>query len=113
MNSTRDYLQDILEELNDIIEFTTEGEAYFMEDVKTQKAVIRSYEVVGEICKRLDNNFREIHTQIDWRRLITFRDFLAHSYQVIALRYIWDAVKDVHNLRQTFQNLFESLPPDK
>lgn len=82
-----DYLQDILQELEDIAAFTTEGETAFSQDVKTQKAVIRSYEVVGEICKRLSSDLRSNNAQIDWRKLITFRDFLAHNYELIALRY--------------------------
>lgn len=43
-----DYLRDMVQELDDIAHFTLEGEASFMRDVKTQKAVIRSYEVIGE-----------------------------------------------------------------
>ncbi len=107
-----DYLRDLLRELDDIIAFTAEGETVFMQDVKTQKAVIRSYEVVGEIGKRLSEEFRNGYVQIDWRRLITFRDFLAHNYELIGLRYVWDAVKDIHNLRTAFQTILESLPAD-
>lgn len=110
--STADYLYDILREIDDIIAFTVEGEAVFMQDVKTQKAVIRSYEVIGEIGKRLPDDFRTANTSIDWRRLITFRDFLAHNYELIGLRYVWDAVKDVHNLRETVKSLIENLHDD-
>jgi uncharacterized protein with HEPN domain len=107
-----DYLRDILQELDDVIAFTKEGEAAFMQDVKTQKAVIRSYEVVGEIGKRLPDDFRTAHSEIDWRKLVGFRDFLAHNYELIGLQYVWDAVKDIHNLRQHVQNLLDSLPGD-
>lgn len=110
--TTINYLYDILQELDDILAFTVEGETAFMQDVKTQKAVIRSYEVIGEIGKRLSDDFRTANTQINWRRLITFRDFLAHNYELIGLRYVWDAVKDVHNLRGTIQALLESLNDD-
>lgn len=109
---TADYLRDILQELDDILAFTVDGKAAFMQDVKTQKAVIRSYEVIGEIGKRLPNAFRATNSQIDWRKLITFRDFLAHNYEWIGLRYIWDAVEDVQHLRTEVQALLESLPDD-
>jgi uncharacterized protein with HEPN domain len=79
-----DYLRDLLQELDDVSAFTVDGEAAFMGDVKTQKAVIRSYEVIGEICKRLPAELRDANPQIDWRRLITFRDFLAHNYELVA-----------------------------
>jgi uncharacterized protein with HEPN domain len=66
--TTADYLRDILQELDDIAAFTGEGQEAFMNDVKTQKAVIRSYEVVGEICKRLPDSIRTANAQIDWRK---------------------------------------------
>lgn len=108
-----DYLRDFLQELDDIITFTQGDEATFAADIKTQKAVIRSYEVIGEICKRLSANLRDSNPQIGWRRLITFRDFLAHNYDVIALRYIWDAVQDVSNLRTAVEAMLASLPTDE
>jgi uncharacterized protein with HEPN domain len=111
--SIRDYLHDLLQELDDIITFTAEGETAFVQDVKTQKAVIRSYEVIGEIGKRLPDAFRTANPQIDWRKLISFRDFLAHNYEVIGLRYVWDAIKDAHNLRAAVQALLDSLPDDE
>ena len=108
--TTADYLRDLLQELDDIIAFTVDGKAAFMEDVKTQKAVIRSYEVVGEIVKRLPDDFRNAHPQVNWRTLAGFRDFLAHNYDLIAQRYVWDAVEDVGQLRATVQALHDTLP---
>ncbi len=73
--TTVDYLRDILRELDDIEAFTTEGKLAFLLDAKTRKAVIRSYEVIGEIAKRLPDDFRMKYPQLDWRKLIGFRDF--------------------------------------
>lgn len=106
-----DYLLELLQELADIAAFTINGKDEFMSDVKTQKAVIRSYEVTGEICKRLPVDLRAANPQIDWRRLIGFRDFLAHNYEFIALNFVWDAVADVDSLRKAVETLLASLPP--
>lgn len=107
-----DYLRDILHEIDDILAFTLEGEAAFLIDVKTQKAVIRSYEIIGEISKRLSDELRTTYNVVDWRRLMAFRDFLAHNYETIALRYIWDAVKDVINLRDLIASIETDLASD-
>ncbi|GIV82160.1 MAG: DUF86 domain-containing protein [Anaerolineae bacterium] len=104
-----DYLRDILRELDDIATFTAEGKDVFMADTKTQKAVIRSYEVIGEICKRLPAELRAANPQLDWRKLIAFRDFLAHNYELIALRYVWDAVEDLPALRAAFESMLAAL----
>lgn len=96
-----DYLRDLLQELDDISAFSADGKDAFMADVKTQKAVVRSYEIVGEIAKRLPADVHAAPPHIDWRKLITFRDFLAHNYDVIGLRYAWDAVEGVSRLRDS------------
>lgn len=103
------YLRDLLQELTDIAAFTVDGEDAFVQDVKTQKAVIRSYEVIGEIAKRLPTELRGSHDEIDWRKLITFRDFLAHNYDKVVLRYLWDAVEDLPNLRTAAEKLLQEV----
>ena len=60
-------------------------------------------------AKRLPDGLREVNPQIDWRRLITFRDFLVHNYELIGLRYVWDAVKDLPQLHAAFESLLRSL----
>jgi len=94
-----DHLRDLLRELDDVAAFTVEGKESLMRDAKTRKAVIRSYEIVGEIAKRLPETLREAHPHINWRQLIGFRDFLAHHYEEVILENIWAAVEDLPNLR--------------
>lgn len=111
--TTRDLLLDFLQELADIAAFTQSGEAAFNSDLRTQKAVIRSYEVIGEICKRLPDTVRDQNPQIDWKTLMGFRDFLAHHYELIMLSYVWDAVEDVPSLRAAVEMMLASLPPEQ
>ena len=107
--TSADYVRDMLRELDDIAVFTTDGESAFLADLKTQKAVIRSYEVIGEIAKRLPAELRDAHPNVPWRRLINFRDFLAHNYDEIALRFVWEAVEDGPNLRIALEALLAEL----
>lgn len=55
-----EYLRDMLRELDDIAAFTADGKV-----AKTRKAVIRSYEVIGEIAKRLPEDVLAASPQID------------------------------------------------
>ena len=104
-----DYLHDILRELEDIAAFTADGKIVFLTDTKTRKAVIRSYEVIGEIAKRLPDDVRAASPQLDWRKLISFRDFLAHHYEEVILEYVWDAVEDLPALRTTIVRMLSEL----
>ena len=109
--TVREYLHDLLQELDDVRDFTAEGKTA-LQDVKTRKAVIRSYEVVGEIVKRLPETFRDENPQIDWRKLAGFRNYLAHNYDEIILEFVWDAVEDLPNLRAAVQSILDDLPEE-
>lgn len=51
----RVYLAHILECIQKIERFTTEGRSCFFQDVMVQDAVLRNFEVIGEATKRLDD----------------------------------------------------------
>lgn len=110
--TSADYLRDMLGELDDVVAFTTGGKAVFMADAKTRKAVIRSYEVIGEIAKRLPDDLRSANPQLDWRKLIGFRDFLAHHYEEVLLGFVWEAVEDVPTLQAAIEALLATLDDD-
>jgi uncharacterized protein with HEPN domain len=107
-----EYLQDILAYLARIESYTQAGQDAFNTDTKTQDAVIRCYEVIGEITKRLPSTVREANPRIDWRTLAGFRDFLSHNYDEIILDFVWQAIQDLPNLRAKIQAMLEGLPAD-
>jgi uncharacterized protein with HEPN domain len=101
MRTVQQYLTDLIEQLELIETFTLEGGEHFLEDQKTQYAVIRAYEVIGEIVKRLPVDLLAAHSDVDWQQLKGFRDFLIHNYHRVTPARIWDAVEDLPNLKST------------
>jgi len=63
-----DYIQDILEALGEVEDFTT-GMQFedFVEDKKTINAVVRSLEVIGEAAKKMPDSMREKYPEIPWK----------------------------------------------
>ena len=104
-----DYVRDMLREIDDVAAFASEGKAAFMADSRTRKAIIRSYEVIGEIAKRLPDDLRSATPQVRWPTLIGFRDFLAHHYEEVILENIWDAVQDLPDLRSAVEAMLAGL----
>ncbi len=47
------HLEHVAQCASDVLEFTREGKAHFLTDKKTQAAVMRNLEVMGEAVKRL------------------------------------------------------------
>ncbi len=51
----------------------------FLKDAKTQSAVIRQLEIVGEAASRVTRRFRESHPEVPWSKAIGMRNALIHE----------------------------------
>ena len=52
----------------------------FLTDIKTQDAVIRNLEIIGEATKNLSEELRMGYSDIPWRNMAGVRDRLIHHY---------------------------------
>lgn len=93
--SDRDLLGDILEALRRARRYT-EGQSYeqFLGDTKTQDAVIRALEILGEATKKLSPSLREAHQEIPWKSMTGVRDKLIHDYFGVNIDIVWEIVRD-------------------
>jgi len=89
------YLDDILEAINQI-KIYTEGldERDFASDRKTQDAVIRNLEIIGEAAGRLPSALQDRTPGIEWRKIGGLRNILIHGYFGINLPILWDIVQN-------------------
>lgn len=62
---------------------------YFMQDDKTADAVIRNFEIIGEAANRVPDDFKTEHHEIEWRRIIGFRNRIIHEYFGIDYENLW------------------------
>lgn len=64
----------------------------FKEDHKTQDAVVRQLEIIGEAASKLEDNTKLNYPEIPWREIADFRNVLAHEYWDVDLDIVWKAV---------------------
>ena len=89
------YLDDIIEAIRRIKEFTSRMDLdTFKADIKTQDAVVRNLEIIGEASGRLPEAVRQAAPEIEWRKVIGIRNILAHGYFGISLPIVWDVVQN-------------------
>jgi uncharacterized protein with HEPN domain len=63
MKDDRLYLIHIQEAIESIGEYTPEGEDYFLEDRKTQDAVLRNLHTLAESSQRISGSLKEQYPQ--------------------------------------------------
>jgi uncharacterized protein with HEPN domain len=113
VSDDRLYIIHISECLQRIESYTAGGRDAFMGDPRTQDAVLRNFEVIGEAAKRVSTETRERTPQVPWRRLAGLRDVLIHRYERVDLNEVWQVVeRDLPNLKHSVEALLrESSTP--
>jgi len=108
----RDYLLDIEQAIERILSYTA-GLTWekYLQDYKTQDAVIRNLEVIGESTKNLSDELRERYPAIPWRDMAGTRDRLTHHYFGINQEIVWQIVKqDLPGLKQQIDQMIREFP---
>ncbi len=66
----------------------------FERDVKTQDAVFRNFEVIGEAANRLPEAIKSKYSGVEWPKIIGFRNILIHEYLGVKLKTVWTAIQE-------------------
>lgn len=61
----------------------------FLQDIKTQSAILHQLMIMGEAVKRISENFRFQHPEIPWTLVAGMRDKLIHGYDIVDLDRVW------------------------
>ncbi|MBU0700995.1 DUF86 domain-containing protein [bacterium] len=88
-------IQDIKEAIYRIMSYTSKMEyADFLQDYKTQDAVIRNIEILGEAAKLLSDETKKKYSNLPWKDIAGTRDKLIHDYFGVNIDIVWDIAKN-------------------
>lgn len=62
------------------------------DDPMLRFAIERQLEIIGEAANHLSDELKAACPEIDWRKIVAFRNFVAHEYFGIDLELVWDIV---------------------
>ena len=87
------YLLDMPVAAREAVAFA-EGPSYtqLARDRRSQLAILKSVEIVGEAASRVSAGTRNAHPEVPWREIVGTRHRLVHAYFDIDLRLVWDTV---------------------
>ncbi|MDP6889753.1 MAG: DUF86 domain-containing protein [Phycisphaerales bacterium] len=61
---------------------------------RTQDAIIRRLEVIGEATKRLSPTVRETYPNVPWRQATVLRDVLSNDSMSVNMQPVWNVAVD-------------------
>ncbi len=100
------YLWDMLDAAGTVEQLSSNQDfTQYSNDRRTQLAVERSLEIIGEAAGKVSASFRNAHPEIQWRQIIGQRNVLIHEHGEIKQERIWKTV------RENVPQLVELLKP--
>ena len=109
-----DYLGHIVEAIERIDEYLADvSEVTFLEDRKTQDAVIRNFEIIGEAAHNIERyhaQFAAAHPDVPWTVIYAMRNRVAHGYFKVDLEVVWKTIHaDLPGLHAQIRKLLDQI----
>ena len=100
-----DYLGHIVEAIDRIHRYVEDmTELAFLEDEKTQDAVVRNFEILGEAAHNIESfhaTFANAHADVPWDLMYAMRNRVSHGYFKVDFELVWKTIHtDLPELRR-------------
>ena len=105
------FLHDMLEAIEKIERYTAGlGFEEFEANDMVVDAVVRNLEIIGEAAKHIPQDLRNRYGEVDWRRVVGFRNIVIHEYFDVDLEIVWTiATSQLPKLKEILQTMLTDL----
>lgn len=62
--------------------------------MRTQDAVVRRLEIIGEASRRLSDQGRASLPELPWHAMVSMRNLMIHEYDGVDYTMVWKTVKN-------------------
>ena len=109
------FLVDILESIEKVERYTAGlGFNEFEADDMVLDAVVRNLEIIGEAAGRIPVSLREQYTQIEWSRVVGFRNIVIHAYFAVDVEIVWTiATQRLAELKAVLSEMLQDHGPQQ
>ncbi len=110
MRDPRERLRDMVEAIEHIERYASQGRDTFERDELIQNWIVRHLQIIGEATRATPQEVRERATNVPWTKIIGMRHILVHDYFRIDTDIVWDVVEnDLAGLKQALHELLDRL----
>ena len=104
-----EHMHDVIDRIA-VIMGALEKEDFLSDEMRCEALAHRLMQL-GEAANKLSRAFRAAHTEIDWRRIVEFRNDIVHDYSEISYEEMWQrAETDVVELGKAIKPLYDAIP---
>ena len=109
MRQPEERLQDILDAIEAIDRYASQGKSAFEDQELVQVWVVHHLQIIGEAANSLPHELTDLYPQVSWVQIIAFRNIIVHEYFRLSLNLVWSiVVNDLPRLKvQVIQILSE------
>lgn len=108
MKDDRLYFAHAQDCISRIMEYTVDGKQAFLNDRKTQDAVLRNLHTLSESIQLISPDLKAKHPDVRWREISAFRNIVVHDYLGVDLELIWDIIaRDLPVLKKQIKTILD------
>lgn len=112
MSRDEAHVLDILEAARRALAFVAGmTDRQFLNDLKTQSAVLHQLTVLGEATRRVSDEFRSANPDVSWKEMAGLRSRIIHDYDEVDLDQVWTVIeRDLPRLIPRLEAIAKSEP---
>jgi|SRR5690606_4062710 len=113
MRDDRERLLDLVEAIERIEKYSSDGRGEFEENEPIQTWIVHHLQLIGEAVRALSDETRSLSDAIDWSKVIGMRNILVHSYFSIDPEIVWAVIEnDLDDLKDATEFLLAKVSTD-
>lgn len=106
----RKKLQDILDSIQTIEDYSVSTYKEFLEDSRTQDAILYNLIIIGEAANQVSEQLKEMHPEVPWSAMIGTRNIVVHGYDQVKLQIVWEILqRDLLSLKSQIDSILSGL----